>query len=276
MRRALGWLPDPAKHDDEQPDHDFAALSLVAAPPSATLRPFVVSILDQGGLGSCVANAGFQAIRISHVRQAANGSPVIAAAIMAQKPPELGSRLWGYYFARAIHHMTAFDSGTHLRSFFQAINALGFPPESAWPYSDDKGGDRPRYTRQPKTNAFRLAADQRAPTVYRRIFTEGADRIDDVKLAIANGYAVAFGIDVSDDFCDNLIDPSKPLDPPTGAIAGGHAMTAIGYDGDTFEIMNSWGDDWGDRGYFLASASFLEAGRDLWTVEHAPRYASEP
>lgn len=274
-RRGFGHVPDPAKLVDESPDHDFAALSLAAAPRSASLRPFVVSILDQGRLGSCVANAGFQAIRISHVRQAANGSPVIAAAIMTQKPPELGSRLWGYYFARAIHHMTAFDSGTHLRSFFQAINAIGFPPESAWPYSDDKGGDRPTFTRQPKTNAFRLAADQRAPTVYRRIFSEGGARLEDVKLAIANGFAVCFGVDVTEDFADDLIDPTKPLGPPNGPIAGGHAMAAVGYDGDVFEIVNSWGDEWGDGGFFLASGEFLEAARDLWTVEHSPLFIGE-
>jgi hypothetical protein len=273
--RALGWLPDPAKHDDEQPDHDFASLALVSAPPSASLRPFVAEVLDQGRLGACVAHAGFQAIRVSHVRQASSGDAATAIMLARSNPPPLGSRLWGYYFARAIHHMTAFDSGTHLRSFFAAVTAIGFPPESAWPYSDDKSGDRPKFTRQPKTEAFRLAADQRAPTVYRRIYTEGGDRIDDMKLAIANGYAVAFGVDVDEAFCENQIDPTKPLDPPAGAVAGGHALLAVGYDGDAFEIVNSWSEDWGDRGYFVASAEFLIAGRDLWTVEHAPRYASE-
>jgi C1A family cysteine protease len=40
----------------------------------------------------------------------------------------------------------------------------------------------------------------------------------------------------------------------SGSVNGGHAMCIIGYDdskgGGSFEIMNSWGDDWGDNGFF--------------------------
>ncbi len=40
----------------------------------------------------------------------------------------------------------------------------------------------------------------------------------------------------------------------SGMVNGGHAMCLIGYDdtkdGGAFEIMNSWGEDWGDKGFF--------------------------
>jgi hypothetical protein len=40
----------------------------------------------------------------------------------------------------------------------------------------------------------------------------------------------------------------------SGIVNGGHAMCLIGYDdskeGGAFEIMNSWGEDWGDKGFF--------------------------
>jgi len=40
----------------------------------------------------------------------------------------------------------------------------------------------------------------------------------------------------------------------SGKVDGGHAMCITGYDdnkfGGAFEVMNSWGDDWGDKGYF--------------------------
>jgi len=40
----------------------------------------------------------------------------------------------------------------------------------------------------------------------------------------------------------------------SGTVDGGHAMCVIGYDdnksGGAFEVMNSWGDDWGDKGFF--------------------------
>jgi C1A family cysteine protease len=40
----------------------------------------------------------------------------------------------------------------------------------------------------------------------------------------------------------------------SGDVSGGHAMCLIGYDdkkgGGSFQIMNSWGEDWGDDGFF--------------------------
>ena len=40
----------------------------------------------------------------------------------------------------------------------------------------------------------------------------------------------------------------------SGAENGGHAMCVIGFDdnkgGGAFEVMNSWGEDWGDNGFF--------------------------
>lgn len=47
----------------------------------------------------------------------------------------------------------------------------------------------------------------------------------------------------------------------------GHAMCIIGYDdskfGGAFEVMNSWGDNWGDDGYFWVKYS------DIHTIDYA-------
>lgn len=54
-------------------------------------------------------------------------------------------------------------------------------------------------------------------------------------------------------------------------MLGGHAVLAVGYD-DTasqFIVRNSWGADWGDRGYCRMPYDYL-ANRDLsddfWTI----------
>jgi hypothetical protein len=50
---------------------------------------------------------------------------------------------------------------------------------------------------------------------------------------------------------------------------GGHAVALVGYDADTFIVRNSWGTDWGDKGFAYAAnayaaAAFTEAyGVDL-------------
>jgi C1A family cysteine protease len=49
--------------------------------------------------------------------------------------------------------------------------------------------------------------------------------------------------------------------------SGGHALCIIGYDdskfGGAFEVMNSWGDNWGDDGYFWVKYS------DIHTIDYA-------
>jgi hypothetical protein len=207
-----------------------------------------------------VAQAGFQAIRASHVKQGV-------------KAPKLGSRLFGYYLARAYGHTTGFDSGTHLRAFFAAVNKFGFPSEELWPYSDEQSGAAPMFTRMPSSAAFRVAFDQRSPTVYRRIFDEGAMRLVTVRRAIAAGHVVCFGTEVSQDFVDGRLG-SEPLRPPSQDV-GGHAMCVAEYDGNTFGVVNSWGRTFGHNGWCTFSDDYIawSGSRDFWIVENSPRYS---
>lgn len=256
--RKLGWLPDAHKRPGEKLDED-ASLVLKAGPlPNAATVEEHSNIIDQGSLGSCVWNAIGQAVWIAHRR-----------AGVAQ--PKLLSRLFGYYFSRAYHHQTGEDSGTFIRYGFAVLNKFGFCPEELWPYDD--GPDK--FKRMPGWKAIQGAYDQRSPTVYRRIYDEGEARLTSVKRAIAGGYAVVFGTDVSVDFCNGDLGQG-PIEAPIGKpIGGGHAMTIVGYDGNVFRVANSWGKDFGDRGFCHFAASYVKWAntRDLWLVEHSPKYS---
>ena len=58
---------------------------------------------------------------------------------------------------------------------------------------------------------------------------------------------------------------------PGEGIQGGHAVMAVGYD-DTakrFIIRNSWGTDWGLKGYFTMPYEYLmteNLSDDFWTI----------
>lgn len=258
MSPAFGWRPDLPKLSGEAPDHDASELlSGAAIPFAATNRNLIVDVLDQKDLGSCVANAILQAVRAAHVRH----------GVMQ---PRLGSRLFGYWASRAFHNATGVDDGTYLRTFFQAVNKFGFCPEAYWPY------DVARFATMPPSAAFRAAFDQHSPTVYKRITVAGAARIAQIKGALAAGYLVTFGTLVSDSFARNEIG-TAPLTPPAGSdpIAGGHALCAVGYQADTFDVVNSWSADWGDRGFCRFSADYLAWSQttDLWLVQEAPAYS---
>lgn len=251
----LGYRPDA--HDARDFDAE-EKLGAAVPPPSADLRPLVLGILDQGGLNACVAHAILQAVRMSQARQ--------GAAV-----PVLGSRMFGYYLSRAYHHEAASDSGTFLRTFFAALNKFGFCPEAAFPYDD--GAEA--FKKMPPAEAFRQALDQASPTVYRRITTTGAARVNDIKRALAAGFPVCFGTDVSAAFVANQ-QGSGPIMPPTGEpIAGGHALVTCGYRGDDFDVPNSWGTSWGQEGYCTLGADYLawDETRDIWLVEAAPLYS---
>lgn len=242
---AMGWLPDPPDDRDKNA-HDVLALTSV--PDSFSLRDKVLQVLDQGSIGACVSNAGMQAIRV-------------------KTQEDLGSRLWGYYLARTYHGAEKQDRGTHIRFFFKAMNKFGFLPESDLEYNTS------RYDKKPPMLSFRDAFDQREPTRYWRIFSHGEVRLEEIRRAVSQGHPVVFGTDVDRDFTGNRI--SALVERPQGNIAGGHAMVIVGYDRDGFEVVNSWGRAWGQKGFFRMSNDYLswENTRDIWVVERAPRFS---
>jgi C1A family cysteine protease len=102
----------------------------------------------------------------------------------------------------------------------------------------------------------------------------GEARVTAVKQALSAGKPVMFGTNVSNDFAEDKL-PSGAINPPVnGPIAGGHAMVICGFDGDTFDILNSWGESWGNSGWCTFSADYIAWSdtRDLWTVDVAPGF----
>jgi intein/homing endonuclease len=226
-----------------------------------------------GGIAvhNCVGNGSMQAVRASQVRQGAVNPP-------------LGSRLWTYYMGRALDHDTANDDGTQIRNAFTAISRLGFPPETLWPYSDDSTSPNAPFRTMPSTEAYDGAYDQRATgntVAYYRLDDGDVTRVQDVQRAIAAGYVVVFGTNVSQNFCQGNLG-TGPIAPPIGLqIAGGHCMCLAEYDTSpsgivTFGVVNSWGSSFGNGGWVEFSSDYVawSATNDLWICEYAPLFAS--
>jgi C1A family cysteine protease len=61
------------------------------------------------------------------------------------------------------------------------------------------------------------------------------------------------------------------LPRPGERAIGGHAVMAVGYDDakQWFIIRNSWGDQWGMKGYFTLPYAYLtdeNLASDFWTI----------
>jgi hypothetical protein len=54
---------------------------------------------------------------------------------------------------------------------------------------------------------------------------------------------------------------------PGGTIDGGHAFALVGYTRDGFIVQNSWGEDWGTRGFALLTyEDWIRNGNDAWAA----------
>jgi len=110
--------------------------------------------------------------------------------------------------------------------------------------------------RLPDRSLMQKAEQYRTRGFQRLWKDQGAVEIPAIKQNLAQGAPVVIGMMVGGSFMQGmqgrrLWQPSRPDYNMQGF--GGHAMCVIGYDdnyqGGSFQIMNSWGTNWGDRGF---------------------------
>jgi len=247
IHRTYGWVPDLP----DQRDHLYAAApaTLATLPPKKDLRSGCPPVYDQGQLGSCTANAISGAIQFDQKKQ----------KIKVVMP----SRLFIYYNERVMEGNANSDSGAQIRDGIKSIAAQGACPEAEWPYDINQFANKP--SAQCYTDAKKLTA-----VGYQRL---DSTNLNQLKGCIGSGYPFVFGFTVYDAFESAQVARTGKLNLPGPAekVVGGHAVLAVGYD-DTaqrFTVRNSWGRDWGIKGYFTIPYAYLtntNLADDFWTV----------
>jgi hypothetical protein len=140
-------------------------------------------------------------------------------------------------------------------SFLQGFGSL---PLSSYPYEE-------LYCdRLPVPPEDKLARPNRPISDWRAAATLSA-----VKESLANNIPAIIGIQLRSSFPD-LTGSSVYAPELSDPVVGGHAMLVAGYDDSrqAFEVMNSWGTGWGNKGF--AWISYGTAQRDA-TVDGALR-----
>jgi hypothetical protein len=238
-RPGTGWIPQP----EDKRDLKFLGFGdyPIQIHADRSLRN-ITRVYDQKDSNSCVANAIATALTIYY--------------------GELFARLFLYYYSRrqSSTRKSLIDSGTTIRDAAKAYKLLGLPIEKFWPFVLSKVNDVPS-----------LVAHLKAYGVGRSYRFIQGDRERRVKLicdAVYQGSPVVFGTEIDKDFFKN---GGLEVTHKTGRTVGRHAMTIIGYHnkGESFEVANSWGTNWGDKGFCVLGVNYICAdySQDFCVIE---------
>jgi len=251
--KGFGWVPDVPDFRDQYYQVSPALIE-TGVPPSVDLRttPELQQspVLDQGQLGSCTANSIATALTY---------------ALLKQKQPLFQpSRLFIYYNERAMEGSIHSDAGAMLRDGIKSVNRQGACKEvPTWPY------DIYKFATKPPAKAYNEAGLHQA-LQYRRL--NNTD-INQLKACLASGFPFVFGFTVYQSFMTAQVGRTGivPMPQSHEAVMGGHAVLAVGYDDSkqVFIVRNSWGDHWGDKGYFYIPYQYLtntDLAVDFWTI----------
>lgn len=216
------------------------------------LRSQCPDIYNQGPLGSCTANAlafGYEYTEL----------------VQHTKKEFIPSRLFIYYNERDIEHTVSTDSGSSLTDGIKTLKFIGVCPESQWKY------DISTFTIKPNPECYDTAKLHQID-----IFYAVKQELPQLKAALIQGFPIVFGFIVFSNFETDSVRNTGIMEMPyEGDVAvAGHAIAAVGFDDKKqhFIIRNSWGTDWGDKGYFYMPYEFIlnpQYASDFWCITHS-------
>jgi len=240
-----GWLPD-------RPDHRDQLYATIARPPrrlppSVDLHAQCSGVENQGALCSCTANA-----LVGNLEFLEKKAGVTVTDL---------SRLFVYYNERALEGTANEDSGAFLRDGIKTLVKKGVCPEEEWPYIISQ------FAAKPPAACYRHAEDHQVLS-YHRILT-----LTEMRMCLAEGYPFVFGFTVYEGFESDQVAKTGQVNmpKPNERDVSGHAVMAAGYDDAKrrFLIRNSWGTNWGLKGYFTMPYDYLadrNLSDDFWTI----------
>ena len=205
-------------------------------------------IRDQGIIGSCTAMA--------------TGSLIEYLWNKKRDKIDLDiSELYQYYYTRELEGRTQIDSGAYIINAIKTPFVHGFTTEEMWPYIVTDFDDKPSITARTSAVWFKRFLNDNA---YYEIYSTK----DKLQQVLADGYPIVFGAKVNQNFLD--LDKAW-VEEPKGDYKGGHCMLIVGYfylDTELFWIIrNSWGEDWGAKGYAFMPEKFrVEYCFDYYTM----------
>lgn len=229
--KKFGYFPSP-------PDsRDFPLTSILKeykkAPEEVILDSLIRKVLNQGRCGTCV-------------------SKTVNAAMSAGAGKDLSS-LFNYILCKEEDGLPNIE-GTFPRVSLKIAKNIGSCSESLLPYSKLKEC----LTFPEITEAMRISAGLHKIDYFARIYS-----LEEIQQSLAAKKLVVGGILITDSFLN--WDKKGNIPVPEGRIYGAHAVLATGYRNSRrgLRALNSWGEIWGDNGWFWLDYDFINWKSDL-------------
>ena len=229
-------------------------------PEAVSLAKFAPQRLNQGQQGSCVAWSSAYAARTIVESISTNQDPNQVAFSPSFLYNQIGlDGCQGSYIIRAMEFMTN----------------KGAVPFQEFPY------DETDCSRQPNQFQLNDAAQYRMHGFNRLTEDDGVNNISlrAIKEHLAKDAPVVIGMMVGGSFMQDMMGQKiwYPTEEDYSQMGfGGHAMCVVGYDdrleGGAFQIMNSWGTDWGQNGIaWVRYSDFKQFVREAYGVDPMPK-----
>lgn len=233
---SMGCSLDPAKYDETEAFEALASSSShYSIPARASLLKYAPTRQNQGQQGSCVGWASAYAART-----------ILEAYTTGRNPDDIAFSPSFLYNQIALQGC----NGSYTSEALEKMKRDGLLAFSQFPYNQNSCNAQPSSSQLSEARNFRIKG-------YNRLTLTGGNYdvdVEAIKQNIAQGAPVVIAVKVPNSF--NYVDGDRWQ--PTRSEAnnvknhGGHAMCLIGYDenknGGSFQIMNSWGTDWGNDG----------------------------
>lgn len=229
-------------------------------PEYISLAKFAPDRQNQGKQGSCVAWSS-----------AYGAQTILQAASNGRNPNQTA------FSPAYMYNQIGLDGcqGSYIIRAMELMQKKGGVPYSSFPYTDQDCSN------MPPTNLDAMAAQNKIHGFNRLTTTEEPQGINirAVKEHLAKDAPVVIGMMVGGSFMEAMMgqrvwQPDQTDYSQQGF--GGHAMCVIGYDdklaGGSFQIMNSWGPEWGENGIgWVRYADFKEFVREAYGIDPLPK-----
>jgi hypothetical protein len=230
-----------------------------ALPEAVSLLKYAPQRLNQGQQGSCVAWSSAYAAQT-----------ILTSAATGADPNSI--RFSPSYLYNQIRLEGC--QGSYIQRAMEAMKRNGGVPLSQYPYTDQ---DCERMPSQSDVQEGR----QNVIHGFTRLTNGNSQEISvrAIKEHLSHNAPVVIGMMVGQSFMQNMM--GRELWTPQGMDQsqmgmGGHAMTVIGYDdkkfGGAFQIMNSWGQEWGNNGIgWVRYGDFKNYVREAYGIDPLPK-----